>query len=71
VPCASCGSNDVEQREAEITIHSPRLEDIEKPPVLVFAQLSVCLNCGKAECVVPQPQLGRLSNDPTASDESK
>lgn len=65
--CASCWSKNFEELEAEITIHSPRLKNIDKPPVLVFAQLSVCSNCGKAEFVVPQPQLARFSNNPAQS----
>ena len=70
--CASCGSDNFEEREAEITIHFPRLKHIDKPPVLVFTQLSVCLSCGKAEFVVSQPQLARLSDDSTqASDGTK
>jgi hypothetical protein len=65
VTCASCGSDHFEEFEAEITIHSPRLKNIDRYPVLVFAKLSVCQNCGKADFVVPEPQLARLSSDPS------
>jgi len=61
VTCPSCGSANLEKFESEVTIHSPRIKNIDKRPVLVFGELSVCLSCGKAELVVPQPQLAHLS----------
>jgi hypothetical protein len=61
VTCPSCGSANLEKFESEVTIHSPRIKDIDNRPVLVFGEVSVCLSCGKADFVVPQPQLARLS----------
>ena len=59
--CPSCGSANLEKFESEVTIHSLRIKDIDKRPVLIFGELSVCLSCGKADLVVPQPQLAHLS----------
>jgi hypothetical protein len=63
VTCTSCGAVSVEEFESEITVHSPRLKNIDKPPVLVFGKLLVCLNCGKAQFDLQQPQLKQLSAD--------
>jgi len=62
VTCPFCGSANFEKFESEVIIHSPRIKNIDKAPVLVFGELSVCLSCGKAHFVVPQPQLARLSD---------
>jgi hypothetical protein len=59
--CPSCGSANFEKFESETAIHSPRIKNIDKPPILVFGESLVCLNCGHAEFVVPRPELARLS----------
>lgn len=65
--CGSCGSVSLRKFESETAIHFSRLKDIEKHPVAVFAELSICLNCGKAEFVIPEKQLTLLAkSDPPA-----
>jgi hypothetical protein len=64
--CTSCGSECLGKFESEISIHSSRLKDIEKRPVVVFEEVSVCLNCGKAEFVVPEKQLPLLAKSDSA-----
>jgi hypothetical protein len=61
MPCKSCGS--VHQREfsAETSIHFPGLKNIDKPVVLVFPELVVCLDCGAAEFAVPEAELRLLA----------
>ena len=65
--CKSCGS--VSQREftAEIGIHFPGLENINKPLVWVFPKLAICLDCGMAEFVVPDDELRLLAEDDGAA----
>ena len=58
--CGSCGSVSQRKFESEIAIHFSRLKDIEKHPVVVFAELVVCLHCGKAEFIVPEKQLAEV-----------
>jgi predicted nucleic-acid-binding Zn-ribbon protein len=60
VPCPSCGSANLDKFESEISIHFPQLKDVAKPKVLVFAELLVCLSCGRTEFVVPETQLSLL-----------
>jgi len=64
--CASCGSTKEGKFIAEIAIHLPRLEDLNKPIVWVFPETFVCLDCGKARFVVPEAEL-RLLAEPDAA----
>ena len=64
--CGSCGSVSLHKFESEIAIHFSRLKDIEKHPVVVFAELVVCLHCGKAEFIVPEKQLASLAKSDSA-----
>jgi hypothetical protein len=58
--CNSCGSVNQEQFTSEIDIHIPGLSNARKSPVLVFPEILVCLNCGKAEFVIPKDELALL-----------
>ena len=55
--CNSCGSVSQEKFTSEIDIHIPGLSNAKKSPVLVFPEILVCLNCGKAEFAVPKDEL--------------
>jgi hypothetical protein len=37
------------------------LKNIDQPIVFVFPELSVCLDCGTAEFVVPEAELSQLA----------
>jgi len=55
-----CKSCQVEHRSpftGEIAIHFPGLAGLNKPVVWVFPTMSVCLDCGKAEFMVPEKEL--------------
>jgi hypothetical protein len=69
MPCKSCGSDTQTRFTAEIAIHFPGLKGLEKPIVWVFPELSVCLNCGNGEFVVPESQLGVLVKEQAAGTE--
>ena len=55
--CKVCGSDQQSKFTAEIAIHLPGLKGLNKPHVLVFPELLVCLNCGKSKFVIPEDQL--------------
>ena len=59
--CSVCGSIRQQKFESEITIHHPKLKDIDKHPVVVAAELQVCLNCGIADFVIPSDKLAQLA----------
>src|ERR1700739_2493789 len=64
--CKSCHSLNQRNFGGEMGIHFIGLRNLDKPTVWVFPQLLVCMDCGFAECVVPQAehkQLVTLSSD--------
>jgi len=61
--CKECGSDKQAKFTAEIAVHFPGRSNLNKPHVLVFPQILVCLNCGIAGFIVPESQLRILSNE--------
>jgi hypothetical protein len=66
VTCKSCGLEKHREFTAEIAIHFPGLNGLEKPIVWLFPNLIVCLNCGNAEFAVPESELRVLAKDDAA-----
>ena len=60
MPCKACGSLNQSKFTAEMAIHFPGLKNIDKPVVWVFSELTVCLDCGSVEFVVPKSELRQL-----------
>jgi len=60
VSCGVCGSTREQKFESEVTIHFPKLKDIDKQPMVLAPELLVCLDCGRAEFVVHGDKLARL-----------
>ena len=48
-------------------IRSPGLKGLDKPVVWVFPELIICLDCGTAEFVVPEAELGELARGDAAA----
>jgi hypothetical protein len=67
MPCKWCGSFNQKKFSAEIGIHFPGLENIDKPAVWVFPELVVCFNCGSAEFAIPEPELRQLEQSDFAA----
>ena len=64
--CRSCGSADQTEFGAEINIHFPGLKNLDKPAVLVFPKLVVCLECGFTQFTVPETELCLLRENAAA-----
>lgn len=64
--CNSCGSVHQGRFTSEIDIHFPGLSNVKKSPVLVYPELTVCLDCGKAEFTVPKDELALLAKSDAA-----
>lgn len=58
--CKTCLSVNTRTFNAEIAIHFPGLEGLNKPIVWVFPRLTVCLDCGFGEFEIPEEQMGEL-----------
>ena len=61
--CERCSSENQRTFNTEMNIHFPGWNGLEKPTVMVFSELIVCLNCGFAEFSVPEAELRRMAED--------
>jgi hypothetical protein len=60
MPCKQCDSENQGKFGSEMAIHCPGLKGLDKPVVMVFQGLLVCLNCGFTEFTVPENELRLL-----------
>jgi hypothetical protein len=60
VMCRSCESSNQTQFGSEIIIHFSGLKNLDKPSVMVFPKILVCLDCGVTEFTVPKAELDQL-----------
>jgi hypothetical protein len=60
VSCARCNSGRDTQFDAEVNIHSVGLDDLNRPAVLVFPKIDVCLDCGFVEFNLAEDELKEL-----------
>ena len=61
--CKQCDSANQSRFNGEIVIHYPGLKGLDKPLVMVFQKLSVCLRCGFTEFMVPERELRLLGGE--------
>jgi hypothetical protein len=59
--CRICLSNNQAQFGSEMFIHFPGMKSIDKPAVLAFPLLVVCLDCGHCEFTIPESELRLLA----------
>lgn len=64
--CKSCRSNNQSTFSAEINIHFHGAKNLERPALLVFPKLLVCLDCGFAEFTIPENELWYLAKSNAA-----
>jgi len=60
--CRSCGSSNQTQFGSEIMIHFSGLKNLDKPSVMVFPKILVCLDCGVTDFTVPKAELDQLAD---------
>ena len=60
--CQSCHSANQTAYPAEVNIHFPGLDGLEKPSVFVFPRLLVCLDCGYTQFTLSNIQLLQLKD---------
>jgi len=65
--CNHCASDLLKDFTAELAIHFPGLQGLDKPIVWVFPKVQVCFGCGVAQFVVPEAELEVLRNPETPS----
>jgi hypothetical protein len=59
--CLSCGSSKQAELTAEMMIHFLGLEHLDKPGVLLFPKIEVCLDCGLSRFTVPETELASIA----------
>ena len=59
--CPLCGSDRESEFSAEINIHFSGFKNLDKPGVLVFPRLFVCLDCGFSRFTAPEAALSLLA----------
>jgi len=59
--CPSCQSGQQAELSAEMLIHFPGLKNIDKPGVLLFPKLLVCLDCGSSRFNVSETELASVA----------
>jgi hypothetical protein len=57
-----CTHSNQKQFPAEINVHFPGIEMIDKPTVWVFPQMGVCMECGLAQFVIAHRELAQLGD---------
>lgn len=68
--CSSCGSEKLGQYTGEIAIHFPGRDGLDKPLILIFPRVLVCLDCGIGEFAVPDAELRQLVEGGSPADSS-
>ena len=66
--CNFCGTQNVKKFLAEIDVHFRGLKNVTRNPVLIYPEILLCLNCGKAEFTVPSDELALLAKCDAAED---
>jgi len=65
--CQVCQSDNQRHLGGEVCIHFHGLKGLDKPPVFVFPELLVCLDCGFTEFVIPETKLEQLVKSDAAT----
>ena len=69
--CKSCKPESQLKFGAEMIIHFPGLEGLDKPIVWVFPKLLVCMDCGFTEFAIPETELALLASGMRKSEASR
>lgn len=62
--CRRCASDNDIQLDAEVNIHCAGLIGLDKPAVLIFPRVVVCLHCGFVEFNLAESELRQLATVP-------
>ena len=60
--CSLCRSENLAELEAEMNIHLPSPEGLEKAGVWAFPKLMVCFDCGTAVFAISETELRLLES---------
>ena len=69
--CLLCASDDQAEFPAEIMVHYSGFKNVQKPNVLIFPTLLICLRCGFLQSTVPAPELALLAAGASTSERAE
>jgi len=55
-----CACENYREFSSEVAIHFPGIEGLQKPIVMIFPKIRVCMDCGHAYFTVPERELSVL-----------
>jgi hypothetical protein len=53
--CIACGSNCQKEFATEMILHFSGIKNLDKPGVLMFQKLLVCMDCGYSHFAIQEP----------------
>jgi len=68
--CALCKSSKQAEFTSEMMIHFRGIRNIDKPGVLMFPKVLVCLDCGYSRFTTPGTDLALLAGNDTRTEAS-
>lgn len=68
--CPLCTSTRPSEFLTEINVHFPGIQHLDRPGVLVFPRVLVCLDCGFSWFTIPGAELAQLASAATPSQSS-
>lgn len=60
--CPSCASGRQAEFGAEVNLHFRGLKNLDKPGILVFPKVLICVDCGCAQFSTPKRELAQLAS---------
>jgi hypothetical protein len=61
--CRKCASNNERSFKSEMTVAFRELENVDRAPLYVSQDISVCLDCGHIELTLPPAKLEHLKQE--------
>jgi hypothetical protein len=61
--CKKCASSNERSFKSEMTLAFPELENVDRAPLYVSQDISVCLDCGHIELTLPSAKLEQLKQE--------
>ena len=55
-----CACENQREFNGEVAIHFPRIKGLQKPIVMIFSKVRVCMDCGYADLTVSERELSVL-----------
>jgi hypothetical protein len=63
MPCKKCASSNERSFKSEMTLAFRELENVNRAPLYVSQDISVCLDCGHIELTLPPAKLEQLKQE--------